>query len=270
MTKLPTKKYLFVTLILLILLVAGCSNSQDQPPIEIPDPDEQTPVNNDAVIEDEPQEPIIKYYVNKNNFLIKPINPEDPTKVVLLTFDDAPQGDNTNQILDTLDKYDAKAIFFVTGYYADRNKELVKEIFDRGHLIGNHTWGHPNLNQINTYEETKNEITKLNDLVFEIIGEYPEYFRPPYGAYSKNEYVDIILLENNMQRMNWSLGSRDWEIIKPEKSQELVNEVTNNVYSGANILMHDKEITALALDSMLSNLQNEGYSFVIPTEVILE
>ncbi len=270
MTKQPLKKYLFTILILLIFITAGCSNSQDQPPIEIPDPDEQTPVNNDAIIEDEPQEPTIKYYINTNNYLIKPINPEDPTKVVLLTFDDSPQGDYTNQILDTLDKYDAKAIFFVTGYYADRNKDLVKEIYDRGHIIGNHTWTHPNLNEIITYEETNMEIKKLNDLIYDITGKYPSYFRPPYGAYTKNEYVDDILLENNMQRMNWSLGSKDWEIINPDKSQELIEEVTSNAYSGANILMHDKEITAISLDSILANLQNQGYSFVVPTEVILQ
>ncbi len=277
MIKQKIKRYSLAILILLLFLVIGCSNNQEQPPNEISNPNEQIPINNEDNLveegttnENEQQIEKVKYYVNKNNFLIKPVNPEEPSKVILLTFDDAPQGDNTYLILDTLDKYNAKAIFFVTGYYAKKNEELIKEIYDRGHFIGNHTWTHPNLNDINTYEETKEEINKLNDLIYEITGEYPQYFRSPYGAYSKNDYVNDILIENNMQSMNWSLGSRDWEIIKPEKSQELIDEVINNAYSGANILMHDKEITAISLDSILSDLQNQGYSFVLPTEVIIE
>jgi len=228
--------FLLLFLIISLIIFVGCSQDQN-PTANTPEPPEQI---------------------------------TDSSKVILLTFDDAPRGENTYKILDTLDKYDAKAIFFVTGYYAEKNKDLIKEIHERGHIIGNHTWTHPNLNTIDNLEESKNEINKLNDLIYEIIGEYPQYFRPPYGALNKNEYAKQVLVDNNMQSMNWSLGSRDWEIIAPERYNELIKEVTNNVYSGANILMHDIEITAIALDEILNKLKNEGYLFVLPTEVIIE
>lgn len=198
------------------------------------------------------------------------MDPENTDKVVLLTFDDAPQGTFTHDILDTLDKYNAKAIFFVTGYYANRDKDLVKEIYDRGHLIGNHTWNHHNLNEITSYEETEREVNRLNELIKEITGEDVKYLRPPYGAHSNNPYLNKILKEQNIQKMTWSLGSRDWEFIYPERHDDVANEVINNAHNGANILMHDKEITALALDKMLAGLQEKGYSFVLPTEIIFE
>ncbi|OEF97270.1 hypothetical protein BHF71_03805 [Vulcanibacillus modesticaldus] len=210
----------------------------------------------------------IKYYVNRNYF-IKPVNPDDPNKVVLLTFDDTPRGENTVRILNILDKYQAKAIFFINGHYAVKNKELVKEIYNRGHIIGNHAWWHENLNYLNE-EDTKNEIIKVSDLVEEITGERPKYFRPPNGALAKNPYAKEILANEQMQRMNWSLGSRDWEIVKPELAEKVVEEIKNNVISGSNILMHDIEITANALDKILAFLVEEGYTFVLPTEVIIE
>lgn len=271
MKKNYVKKFLLIFVVLTLLFFIGCTQEQ-KPPDDVLEPDNHNSATDNNNTDNDNNQPEVKpaYYVNVNNFLIKPVNTEDNTKVVLLTFDDAPKGEVTYRILDTLDKYDAKAIFFVTGYYAEKNKNLIKEIYDRGHIIGNHTWNHPNLNNINNLEDTKEEITKLNDLIYEIIGEYPQYFRPPHGAISKNDYAKQILVDNNMQSMNWSLGSRDWEIVNPERYQDLIKEVTNNAFSGANILMHDIEITANALDAILSGLKEDGYSFVLPTEVILD
>lgn len=209
------------------------------------------------------EEPTPKYYVN-DNYFIKPLNPEDSNKVVLLTFDDAPQGDYTLEILDTLDKYDAKALFFVNGHYAVKNKELIEEIYNRGHIIGNHTWWHENLKSLDS-ETTREEIVSVNDLIEEITGERPQYFRPPFGVMS--DTAKGIIAEENMQSMNWSLGSLDWEYVKPEQSPLVRDQVLNNVIPGSNILMHDKEVTALALDEMLKTLKDQGYEFVLPTEV---
>lgn len=234
--------------------------------------------NNENIVEEEPvdgtennigltENEIIehKYYVNSNYF-IKPLDPDVSNKIVLLTFDDTPQGDYTLEILDILDKYEAKAIFFINGHYAVKHQDLVVEIYNRGHLLGNHTWWHENLKKI-TPEVATEEIIKVNDLIEELTGERPEYFRPPFGVMS--DYAKEVVANENMQSMNWSLGSLDWEYNKPEQSDLVVEQVLDNIVPGANILMHDKEVTARALEQILEELTNQGYSFVLPTEVIV-
>lgn len=206
-------------------------------------------------VEENPQ-----YYVNEKYF-IKPVNSDDKSKVVLLTFDDSPAGDSTRSILDTLDKYDAKAIWFINGYYADKNRELLKDIHNRGHIIGNHTWWHENLSKIDA-ETTRTEIVSINDLVEEVIGVRPVYFRAPFGVYS--DEAKKVLQEENMQYMNWTWGSLDWEL---KTAEEIEKNVIDNIHSGANILFHDKRITAEALENILKALTDEGYTFVLPTEV---
>ena len=281
------KTQFFTTFFLvLVLLLAGCTNqtvsnpeeSSSQPPLvsditkennedqsaldnsEEDKTEENTTEENSSVEEEQ-----IKYLVNSNYF-IKPIEENQSTKVVLLTFDDAPQGEQTRSILKTLEKHQAKAIFFINGHYAVKNKDLLKEIYDKGHIIGNHTWWHENLKKIDL-EKTKKEIIEVNDLVEEVTGERPVYFRPPFGVMSPD--AERIVLEEKMQRMNWTLGSLDWEYFRPEQKDKVVAQVIDNITSGANILMHDKEVTALALDEMLTKLTELGYSFVLPTEVIL-
>lgn len=219
--------------------------------------------SNDTATEEEIIE--YKYYVN-SNYYIKPLDPNISDKVVLLTFDDTPQGDYTLEILDILDKYNAKAIFFINGHYAIKHQDLVIEIDKRGHYLGNHTWWHENLKKI-TPEKTVDEIVSVNDLIEELTGERPQYFRPPFGVMS--DYAKGVIANEHMQSMNWSLGSLDWEFNKADQANKVVEQVMNNIVPGANILMHDKQVTAIALEQILDELTNMGYSFVLPTEVII-
>lgn len=275
---------LLILLSVVFLILTGCGNkgkinngenageegNNNPPSIEITPPtdesednvNEHDPIskteepNNEGAKHEDP----IAYFVNEK-YYIKPVNNEDEEKVVLLTFDDSPAGDTTRTILDLLDKYDAKVIWFVNGYYADRNRDLLKEIHDRGHIIGNHTWWHENLKTL-TPEKTREEIVSINDLVEEVTGVRPIYFRAPYGVYS--EEAKKVLKEENMQYMNWTWGSLDWEL---KTSEEIEKNVIDNIHSGANILFHDKRITADALENILKSLSDAGYKFVLPTEV---
>jgi len=275
-----TDKFVAVLLLAILLLMVGCTNetlnnNQKQMDTAKTEQTKQTGTSSEKTeqnekdqtkpdnVSNQPEQP--KYFVNTNYF-IKPLDEIQTNKVVLLTFDDAPQGKHTKMILDTLDKHQAKAIFFINGHYAVKNKELLREIYDRGHIIGNHTWWHENLKQIDE-EKTKKEIVEVNDLVEEVTGVRPTYFRPPFGVMSPASVK--IILDEKMQRMNWTLGSLDWEYFKPEQKDKVIAQVVDNITSGANILMHDKEVTALALDEMLIKLKELGYSFVLPTEVIL-
>jgi peptidoglycan/xylan/chitin deacetylase (PgdA/CDA1 family) len=214
-----------------------------------------------------------RYKVNPNNYLIYPVEPvetgtqeenkAEEEKIVLLTFDDTPTGEATYQILDTLDKYKAKALFFVNGHYAEPNLDTLREIKNRGHLIGNHTWWHIYIRREDP-QTVREEIVRLNDFLEEKLGERPKYFRPPFG---QNSDVSIeIIKEEGMQTMNWSNGSLDWELKTPEAIAE---QVLSTINSGDNILFHDKQKTADALDTILAQLTEQGYQFVLPTEVIL-
>lgn len=210
-----------------------------------------------------PKVEVKKYYVDVNYYL-KPVNPDDSKNVVLLTFDDAPQGRYTEDILNTLDKYNAKAIFFVNGIYAEKHPDLLKEIHDKGHIIGNHTWWHKYLSKLDK-KTTRDEIKSVNDFVESVIGERPKFFRPPYGQLT--DYAKTIINEEQMQSMNWSLGAKDWVFVNSNEADKVVSQVLDNIQPGSNILMHDKHVTSIALDKILSGLKEKGYTFVLPTEV---
>jgi peptidoglycan/xylan/chitin deacetylase (PgdA/CDA1 family) len=215
------------------------------------------------------------YYVNLNNFNIYPVAEGETDKIALLTFDDGPKGKVTLEILDILDKYNAKSVWFVSGfnygwdYKSDPNKAeqfttLIKEIDKRGHMIANHTWKHENLRKTPP-EEQRKEILSMNELLEEITGKKPQFFRPPYGAYT--DVQKQIMKEEGMQTMNWSVGSLDWEHKDPAL---IVEQVISTMHSGGNILFHDFPVTAKALDPILQELTKQGYKFVLPTEVKME
>ncbi|MCF6093508.1 polysaccharide deacetylase family protein [Microaerobacter geothermalis] len=287
-----TKKFLMIltSILIIVLMISGCGdqtretaapesskvnntkeNDGVSKPIAEPDPvtEKQTPDSekSEESSEDNPPEDELsadeRYYVNPNNFRIYPVDKNNNKKIVLLTFDDAPYGDATLDILNILDKYDAKAIWFINGIYAVRNKPLLEEIANRGHVLGNHTWEHDFLRKM-TPEQVRKEIVSVSDLIEEVTGERPKYFRPPFG---QNSDISLqVIKEEGMQTMNWSVGSLDWNTPAPAPD-EITKQVLSTMHNGGNILFHDKTITAQALDDILKSLSEQGYRFVVPTEV---
>ncbi len=128
-------------------------------------------------------------------------------KFVALTFDDGPHYKYTPIILDSLSKYDAKATFFVIGNRLSVTKDLVRRIVDEGHAIGNHTYNHKQLTQLNT-TSIKSEIEKTNDEIEEIAGIKSTIIRPPTGKH--NKYTDEIIKEEGLSIILWNLDTADW------------------------------------------------------------
>lgn len=216
-----------------------------------------------------PEEVAVQYRMNKN-FDIVPLGEEAPKKVVLLTFDDGPKdADVIGSLMDTLDKHDAKAIFFVNGYRVKENPDLLKLIHERGGIIGNHSWDHIVLKD-RPYEEVKQQLGDVQDIVREITGEAPRFFRPPHGA--GGDAGRKAASENGMLYMNWSVGSLDWEMKEstPDKTEKLISTIQEQLHSGSNILMHELPWTAEALDSLLTGLSGQGYGFVDPRSISSE
>lgn len=183
------------------------------------------------------------------------------TKRIALTFDDGPHPTVTKQVLATLEKYDAKATFFVTGHRVSKSPKVLQAIYDAGHEIGNHTWSHPQLTKISSSQALA-QINETSRIVQSVIGEEPTLFRPPYGAYNK-----AILSSLSVPMIMWSVDTLDWQHRTPAKT---LKAVQNGAYNGSIILMHDiHQPTADALDSVMSYLSKQGYEFVTVSEIIM-
>ena len=182
--------------------------------------------------------------------------PTVANKTIALTFDDGP-GPYTEKLLDILDKYDAKATFFLIGSKVSGQASVVRNIQARGHQLGNHSWSHPELPKLSV-DQIAGEIDRTNEAIRQATGVKPSILRPPYGA------VNGVVLEQlrlrNMSSILWSVDTRDWA---DRNSQIVCSRAVAGARPGAVILMHDIHQTSVnAVPCILSSLKQQGYSFV--------
>ncbi|WP_127549801.1 polysaccharide deacetylase family protein [Paenibacillus amylolyticus] len=229
-----------------------------------------------TVTEEEPEssekvsteEKVEKTYHMNENYYIKPNDEASPSKVVLLTFDDGPKEEKMiTSLIDTLDKHNAKAIFFVNGYRVKSHPELLKLIHDRGQIVGNHAWDHEDLKKMSNAEAAK-QVTDVQKIVKDTTGEEPQFFRPPFG--SGNDALKAAVKKNGMLYMTWSNGSLDWDKSTKDNPEKVIQNVLDQLNPGSNILMHELPWTVEALDELLTKLEKKGYSFVDPHAIELE
>ncbi|WP_439116423.1 polysaccharide deacetylase family protein [Paenibacillus antri] len=209
--------------------------------------------------------PVEKDYYMDGSYILRPKDESaDPKKVVLLTFDDGPKDEATlTSMLDTLERHQAKAIFFLNGYRAEKKPELVKLIHERGQTIGNHGWDHIDLKK-ETQERMEKQIDDVQALVRDIVGEAPAFFRPPFG--SGGDAVKKKAKDAGMLYMTWSNGSRDWEKGYDEP-RKVIDSVLEQLHPGSNILMHELAWTEEALDELLTELERREYGFLDPDRI---
>lgn len=206
----------------------------------------------------------ILYEVNPGNFTITPIEGTDANEqVALLTYDDAPDT-YAVEIAKILKEKDAPAIFFVNGMYIEdeEGQNMLKEIHEMGFEIGNHTHTHPSLPSISEEQQTE-EIMKTSDLIEDIIGVRPRFFRAPFGQ--NTDHTRQVAEEDGMTLMNWTYGY-DWEADYMDGdalADIMVN--TNLLANGANLLMHDREWTMQATPDIIDGLRDKGFELVDPT-----
>ncbi|MFB4164705.1 polysaccharide deacetylase family protein [Alteribacillus sp. JSM 102045] len=206
-----------------------------------------------------------KYEIRKSDWSLQHVE-ESNERNVLITIDDAPDS-HSLEMAEFLAEEKVPAIFFVNGHFIndEKGQENLKAIYDLGFEIGNHTMNHVSLNEISK-EETMQEIVDLNDLIEEITGERPVFFRAPFGINTDNSKA--ILKEEDMTWMNWTYGY-DWEEEYMESdalAEIMVN--TELLTNGANLLMHDREWTKEALPKMIEHFREEGYGFIHPDEIV--
>lgn len=186
----------------------------------------------------------------------------DDSKKIALTFDDGPHPYYTEQLLDGLKERDVKATFFVLGKHVEEYPELVQRMSDEGHLIGNHTYSHIQLNQANS-EDFKEELVKTNKLIENLTGQEVQYVRPPYGTWNKKFEKEL-----NMFPVLWNIDPLDWS---SSNVSGIVQKVKAKAKENAIILMHDEyKTTVTASLQIIDELKEQGYEFVTVEELLFD
>lgn len=184
----------------------------------------------------------------------------DPPRAAL-TFDDGPHAKYTPLLLDGLRQRGIHATFFLMGKNIEGKEEIVKQMQKDGHLIGNHTYDHVQLDKI-PGDKACQQILKTNNEIYEITGEYPLYLRPPYGAWPKNLELCVTMLP-----VFWDVDTLDW---KSKNVQSVENIVKREVKDGSIILMHDSFSTSVKAALAIADiLTEEGYDLVTADELLV-
>ena len=191
----------------------------------------------------------------------KALEGEDSKKIAL-TFDDGPHPYYTEQLIKGLKERDVKATFFITGQNAEAHPEIVKELHEAGHLIGNHTYSHTQLTGTNA-EAYKQEIIKTNEVIKEITGEDVIYVRPPYGSWNKEFEKEL-----NMFPVLWTIDPLDW---CSSNVSCIVDKVCAKAGENDIILMHDQyKTTVTATFKIVDRLKEQGFEFVTVDELLFD
>lgn len=186
----------------------------------------------------------------------------EDSKKIALTFDDGPHPYYTEQLLDGLKEREVKATFFVLGKHVEKYPELVQRMSEEGHLIGNHTYSHIQLNQKNS-EAFKEELIRTSELIENLTGQEVQYVRPPYGTWNKKFENEL-----NMFPVLWNIDPLDWS---SSNVSGIVQKVKAKAKENAIILMHDEyKTTVTASLQIIDELKEQGYEFVTVEELLFD
>jgi peptidoglycan/xylan/chitin deacetylase (PgdA/CDA1 family) len=187
-------------------------------------------------------------------------------KLIALTFDDGPNPLYTPNVLKILEENDVKATFFLIGRQAQAYPEIVKQIQNNGHEIGNHSQNHLFRLAILTPQEIENEICTAQETIFKITGEYPAFFRPPFGCSSEKlvfscQRLSLPLINGSVKAYDTTMPGKDY----------IVSTILNATNPGSIIILHDgggfslfknRSQTLGALPEIIHTLKERGYTFV--------
>lgn len=181
-------------------------------------------------------------------------------KELFLTFDNGYENGYTPAILDTLQAKKVPAIFFVTGHYVKDQPELLKRMTKEGHLIGNHSWSHPDMTTVSN-EKIKEELSKVKEAVAQVTGQ-PEmkYLRPPRGIFSDRTLA--VSKEMGYTNVFWSIAYKDWDTKVQRGWRYAYDNVMTQLHPGAVILLHSvSKDNAEALGAIIDEARKRGYAF---------
>ncbi|MEU9610731.1 polysaccharide deacetylase family protein, partial [Streptomyces sp. NPDC048209] len=181
---------------------------------------------------------------------------------MVLSFDDGPDPRYTPDILATLRRYDVRAMFFVCGEMAAGNRDLLREMSDDGHVVGNHSWSHPLIPKL-PRGAIRDELGSTSEVVERTLGVPPLWYRAPYGAWNRNSFEIGAAL--GMEPMAWTVDTLDWT---EPGTDTIVRRVEKGAAPGVVVLSHDaggnRSQSVAALRRYLPALLEKGYRPTVP------
>ena len=189
---------------------------------------------------------------------------ETQEKKIAISFDCGFANKYTQYILDTLDEYNIKCTFFVTGVFVSDHSDMLKEIHKRGHEIGNHTARHRSLPKLSE-EDVYKEVKSVNDTIYKKLGVTPTVMRPPYGSGNFNVHSTVRMA--GCEVVYWSHDSLDWD---PDRTaDEIIRRSTTDIKNGSIVLFHNSAPkTKQTLRKILDKYKKMGYKIVPVSELI--
>ena len=185
---------------------------------------------------------------------------DTPNKEIYLTFDNGYENGYTEKVLDVLKEHKVPAAFFVTGHYLKTAEPLVKRMVQEGHIVGNHSWNHPDFTQVSD-EKLKEELDTVKEKTAELTGQKEmKYMRPPRGIFSER----TLQLCNDLgyKHILWSVAFLDWDVNRQHGWKYSYDNIMAQVHPGAIILLHSvSKDNAEALGKAITDLKKRGYTF---------
>jgi peptidoglycan-N-acetylglucosamine deacetylase len=193
------------------------------------------------------------------------------TKQLALTYDDGPNDPHTQRLLEVLARHNVKATFFLMGRYVQQRPDIVRDVVQAGHVIGNHTFTHPKLIW-RTGRQVREELLQCQQAITDAVGEHSNLFRPPFGG--RRPVTLRVVRELGLLPVMWNVTGYDWSAPSVEYIER---KVTSRVRGGNVILLHDgshrafgydRSRTIIATDKLISRYRAEGYEFVTVAEMM--
>jgi len=193
------------------------------------------------------------------------------SRLMALTYDDGPNDPYTWHMLEVLERHRVKATFFLIGQFARQKPEIARAIVEAGHVIGSHTWNHPNLIFCSN-SEVHRQLDEAQKAIVDATGVEAKLFRPPFGGRRPATLRTVRAF--GLLPIMWNVTCYDW---RAESAEKIVNHAVRQVRGGDVILLHDggygrmgadRSRTVAASGEILTNYRNEGYHFVTVPQML--
>ena len=195
----------------------------------------------------------------------------DGSRQLALTFDDGPNDPWTPRLLEVLDRHQVRATFFLIGRFVAQRPEVARQVAAAGHVIGNHTYDHPNLIFVRP-SAVEGQIRRCADALEQTIGAHSNLFRPPFGG--RTPPALRAVRRCGLLPVLWSVSGWDWDA---KSAAEVENKVMGSVEGGEVILLHDgghrhlgvdRSFTVSAVDQLIARCRDQGFQFVTVPEMM--